>query len=528
MCSLTRSALRCDTISVTQSSAPAERHEGFSALTNALKLASSLVVSFGITLALRQLVIPRYLGTERLGELNYADGLAGLFLVGAWLGIDVWIRKEMGITVKTADGLFGGILVVRASIAVVFTAGLAGTLYAMGRPHEIVLTAVVFGLGQVLMMMQSTASALLHAAGKVDGLSVSNIIGKLLWAGIVVPVLLLRLSIVWLAAAFAISEGTKAVIATLLVRHHTALKLTVDLPATLRALKGSLPFWVNTVALAGTGRADVAVLGTFCVSMLGSEAASNREVGWYTVTLGFGSMILIVAPVIGWVMVPMLARALKESDDGAAVIMRRSLEACVVLGMPLTIAAFVGAEQLMGPPFYKPEFGPAAPVLKILSITYVITYMNIVGANCLNALGRGWTVTFTSIAMVGLTPLLDLVLIPLGISHVGPSGGAAACAVSLVIAELLTTGVMLRRMGRYAVDRRLISVVLRTLVTAGIVIGVDFALRTQPLNPWLRIAVDAALYIGVALATGSVRVSEAVTVVKLARAQRSGLAKQPA
>ena len=81
-------------------------------------------------------------------------------------------------------------------------------------------------------------------AGKVNGLSLVNIAGKVMWAAIVLPVLVLRLSIVWLAAAFALSETFKAICSIALARAHTGLKLTVDLRAALRAMKASMPFWV--------------------------------------------------------------------------------------------------------------------------------------------------------------------------------------------------------------------------------------------------------------------------------------------
>src|SRR3954462_11094646 len=88
---------------------PTHGVEAYSAVANAMKLASSLGVSFGITLAVRDFLIPRMLGTERYGEVNFADGFAGLFLVFGWLGVDTWLRKELGVTLKSADGLYGGI-----------------------------------------------------------------------------------------------------------------------------------------------------------------------------------------------------------------------------------------------------------------------------------------------------------------------------------------------------------------------------------------------------------------------------------
>ena len=501
--------------------------EAYSAIANAMKLASSLVVSFGITIAVRQLLIPRMLGTERYGELNFADGFAGLFLVAAWLGVDTWLRKELGVTIKSAQGILGGILVVRAVFMVVLTTAMAVTLKLLGRSDAIVLMAIIFGVAQAMTMTQNTASSLLHAAGRVGGLSIVNIVGKLMWAAVVIPVLFLDISIVWLAVAFLLSETFKAICSTWLAAKHSKITLAVDLKAAFRAMKAALPFWVNNIALAGTGRADVAVVGTLAAGILGSHAAADREVGWYTVVLGIGSMLMVVTPVMGWVLVPLLSRALKRSQEEAGKIIRRAIEVCVVLGAPLSVGAFVAADELIA--IYKPEYAPSALVLKIMAGTYVLTYLNVVAANCLAAQGKGWTVTLTSISTLLLTPALDFILVPIALRNFGPGAGAAACGAAIVVAEILTTSIMLKRLGRHAIDKRLVSIILRTVLTGACVIALDWALeRFTPIHAGLRIGIDAAAYVALALGTRSVRIDEAKAFIQLARAQRAARGAVPA
>jgi hypothetical protein len=142
-------------------------------------------------------------------------------------------------------------------------------------------------------------------------------------------------------------------------------------------------------------------------------------------------------------------------------------------------------------------------------------------------LGRGWTVTYTSLATLVLTPVMDLVLVPYGIQWWGQGGAAAACACSLVAAETLTTGLMLKNLGRLAVDKRLIQVTARTLLTAAAVIGIDYLLRLYaPIHPWIRVALAAVNWVVLALATKSVSFSEAKAFIQLAkqsRAQRGAL-----
>ncbi len=500
----------------------APTHEASHALRNALKLAGSLIVSFGITLAVRHFLVPRVLGAERLGELNFADGFSGLFLVSAWMGVDTWLRTELGTTLKRADGIFGGVVLVRLGLGFLLTTAMVATLLVLGRPTEIVLTAVVFAVAQLVVMTQNTASALLHTAGKVDGLSIVNILAKLTWAVGIVAGLFFHVSIVWLAVSFALAESVRTAGTLWLCRRHVGLTAEVDWPATRNAIKVSVAWWVNAIALAGMGRADVAVLGSVAAAQLGSQAAANREVGWYTAVLGFGGVLMSVVPVISWVLLPLLSKAAKESPEKAGPIIRRALEACVVIGAPLAVGAYAAAEQLVL--LLKPEFLPAARVLEVISVTYFLTYVNVVAAICLSALGRGWTVTLVSIAMLGVAPALDFVFVPMALQHFGPSAGSVTCAASVVVVEVVTTGLMLYRLGRMALDARLASVLLRTLLTAGIVLAIDFGLRRTGLPGWPRVGLVAVLWVGVALLTRSVRIADVKAVVQLARAQRAARA----
>jgi O-antigen/teichoic acid export membrane protein len=242
------------------------------------------------------------------------------------------------------------------------------------------------------------------------------------------------------------------------------------------------------------------------------------------VVLGFGGMLMVVAPVLGWVLVPLLSRAVQRGPEEAGAIVRRAIETCVVLGAPLSIIAFIAADELMAPPFYTEAFAPAALVLRIMAPTYLLTYLNVVCANCLAAIGRGWTVTALSLTTLLLTPVLDFFLIPLGLHHLGPAGGAAACSAAVVTVELLTTGLMLWQLGGLAFDARLRSVVLRTALTAVSVVALDQLLRAQHLAAWPRVGLGALAYVALALLTRSVRVSDAVAFVRLARAERAAQA----
>ena len=64
------------------------------AASNALKLGSSLLATWGIALVAR-LYIPRFLGPDRFGVLNFAEAFTATAFVFLGLGLDTYVRKEI-------------------------------------------------------------------------------------------------------------------------------------------------------------------------------------------------------------------------------------------------------------------------------------------------------------------------------------------------------------------------------------------------------------------------------------------------
>jgi hypothetical protein len=79
--------------------------------------------------------------------------------------------------------------------------------------------------------------------------------------------------------------------------------------------------------------------------------------------------------------------------------------------------------------------------------------------------------------------------------------------------ELFVTSAMASVVGRGVFDRRTASVVLKSLVACALVVGVD---RLTASIGWARLALDAAVYAIVIVATGAVRPSEIAGALRAA------------
>src|SRR3954470_20483145 len=162
--------------------------DGAVALRNAIKLGASLLATWTVALAVR-FQLPRHLGPIRFGNFNFCDSFSAAFFVFLGLGIETYIQKEVPVRPKHASDFFGGVLVVRAGLSMLVLAAMATVLAVTGRPQELQLTALLFGLTQAVMGFNLSIAAMLQASTQVGPLAAMNVISKLLWGfGVVIGI----------------------------------------------------------------------------------------------------------------------------------------------------------------------------------------------------------------------------------------------------------------------------------------------------------------------------------------------------
>jgi O-antigen/teichoic acid export membrane protein len=479
---------------------------------NALKLGGSLMVTYGIALAVR-LLLPRVLGPEAFGQFNWAsEGFTAVFFVLAGLGLEVYIRKEVALRPGHASEFFGGTLVLQVLMAVVLLGAMQGLMHVQGKSEPLKVLVLLLGVYQLFFRCNGTLAAVLHARERVDGLSVVNIATKCVWGGGQLVVLALGLPLPWLGVPILVSELVRAGVLFRLVRKHTGLQLRVDAQGTRTALGGALPFFLNEAALAANGPMGVFLLGFL---------TNTTEVGWYGAGWNLAGMTLMAAPVLNWVMLPLLARAAAHSEQELNRLTRRTIEVVLACAIPLGLAMALGADVWIHL-VYGEAFGPAAAVLRLQAPILVLTYVAMVCAAVLTVTGKGWWVTRTSVVSMVLNTTLNLTFARLFLGWFGPGGGAQASALALLICEVSAVGLLTWAVGHRAFDRQSLTRVGKTLAVCGVVTGVHVAL--SGLGPW-RLAGEAGLYLFLVFAIGAVRLDELQGLLRVVR--RRGAPVQP-
>jgi O-antigen/teichoic acid export membrane protein len=399
-------------------------------------------------------------------------------------------------------------------------AAMATTLWATGRTGEIQLAAAVFGATQVLACLNATLASVLQATTHVGRLAIANVVAKCLWGAGLLVGLHYNVPLYLLATPMTVSELLRTAVLVPAARKEAVLRFRIDVRETKAVVRASVPFFINGLA--------VTFGNNLALSALEFIRRDPREVGWFASAQNLGSLAMLMYPLLIWVVMPMLSRAKARSLDEMMMILQRCIEGLLIVISPATTLISVGAGVFVKLAFGEP-FLAAQTGLSILSLVFVLTYLNIMLASTLIIRGQSWSVTTISIASIGVLSVFMLVFVPFGRWLFGTGGECAGAAIATILSELCTVLAMFSQMGRKPMDRRNVEVLVKSLAISLTVIAVDRALRRwlgventlRPTQATIRLVLDMILYGVLALATRLVRPNDVKRAINVLRARRA-------
>ncbi|MCG6928001.1 MAG: oligosaccharide flippase family protein [Acidobacteria bacterium] len=476
------------------------------AFVNGVKLAVSLIATWGVGLVVR-FWLPRALGPDRFGLFTFADGLAMTVLGCASLGTNAFVQKEVPVRPKEASDYYGGIVLIRLLLSALLVIGLL--VIPLGqREGEIRLLLLVFGVAYAVFALNATLAFMLQANTTVDELAVANVVTKVVWGLGMAAGLLLHVPLAGLAAVLAFSESLKFGILHVIARKHIPLEIRLDARATLTTVRASLGFYAAALAHTVGARLDIALLGFL---------AHDSDVGWYGASASLAGITFLLAPLLGSVLMPLMARAYERSPEEMLRAMRRAVEGLIAVTTPLALFLALGADLCIQVVFGV-AYAPAAGSLRTLAPLFVLTYLSIMLGLTLVVHGRGWRLTGIATTGILTSITLALVLVPTFSRWLGPGGAGTGMALAAVAKEIVVLTGMLAALGSDVLDKHRRQVLARTV---GAALGTVAAhLVLAPLGHW-RLAVDLGIYFALAVWFRAVKPGEVMALVRQLAAMRN-------
>ena len=488
------------------STPPAEEHtrrEGLLALRNGAKLATSMLLTWGVALIVT-FKLPKYLQPVLFGHYRFGDQFAASLAVFLSLGVDTYISREIAVRPKHLSDFFGGVLLTRMLVLVPLI-GIALFLLR-NEVHERRLAAFLFAFAYMFTAINSTFQQTLQAASKVNGLAVANVVAKIFWGGGTFAAVTLGAPFWVLPLPMIFGEGLKATFLYIATKDAVDLKLRFDFTETKKVLRIAVPFYIANGAVSLGAYIDVPLLGKLMPE-------KSPEVGWYAAALQIAQLSALLSPIMSGVLIPMMSRAKARSEEEFIRILRRGFEAVIVVSIPLTLLLALGAEFWIHITI-KDAFLPSAVSLRWLAPTFVFAYANVLLWLALMILDRSWTITIVSIAGMILLPVLIITLVPV-FAPDGLGGAGKGASIALTLREFIIVLVFLAVLRDKAMDRRGLFTLLKSLGICVVVATLDHYLLA--FWPPLRLAADALTYAVLMVATGVLHPRDLKAVLKMVK-----------
>jgi O-antigen/teichoic acid export membrane protein len=370
------------------------------------------------------IVVPRYLGATVIGKYQLAGSLLVVVGIVASFGMERLITKEIARDHNKIGEIFGTVTYLRIGMYVIGYLFLGAYVYLMKYPVDTIYIILIFFVSYLIDQMASLYTAALQGVEKMEYMSVSAVICKIFTVVASLLLVVLKQSVFAIAA---VAIGA-ALINLIIVASATHRLYKVPLrfnPEIVKWLyQSSLPYLLSSVFLVVYMRVDVIIL---------SWLATEKEIGWYSAASTLFGTLLFVPTIFMTAVFPALARVYVSGADATFKMLRKSLDLLLIIGIPIGLGVLTIASPL-AVLLYGPDFAGSGPILSLMGIVVIFTYLTILLGQYLVSIDRQVTWTWVMAIATFATVPLDLLFIPWCRDALG--NGAIGGALSFIVTEL--------------------------------------------------------------------------------------------
>ena len=390
---------------------------------NAGVLMGSQLITWVMALVIT-IVVPRYLGATVIGKYQLAGSLLMIIGIIASFGIERFITKEVARDHGKISTLFGTIFFLRLGMYLLGYVILAFYIYLMKYPVDTIYIILIFLVSYLIEQAASLCMAALQGLEKMEYLSLSAIVCKIFSVVTSLVLVLLKQSVYAIAAVNVGAALINLFIVGSALQRMQKIPLKFNPGLVKWIYQNSLPYMLTTVFLVVYMRIDIIII---------SWLTNEKEIGWYSSASTLFGTMLFVPTIFMTAVFPALSRMYVSGADATFKVLRKSLDLLLVIGIPIGLGVLAIADPLVIL-LYGPDFTGSGPILAIMGIVMIFTYLTILLGQYLISIDRQviWTWVM-AVATVATVPL-DLIFIPW--CHDVLGNGAIGGALSFVVTEL--------------------------------------------------------------------------------------------
>jgi len=443
---------------------------------NVLVLMGTQAITWGLTLLLT-IFLPRYLGAAAIGKFHFANSLWAIVAIVATFGMNTLLTKEVAREPGRLPGLVANSLVLRTILFVLGSAGVTGFLLFFDYPPETRQVVYLFGLAYFIWQLTGASQAALGGLERMEYSSLGNVTGKVVNTALGITLLLMGQGVLVIAAVSVMGALANTAVQYFFLarlRHTSNYRPAssgdrLHLKAMGHLLRAGFPYLLSSIFLVIYMQFDIVII---------SLLLDDQSVGWYGAADQLFGTLLFVPTVMMTAVFPALSRMYTTAPDSLRQVTRKSFDLLIVLAIPIGLGILVVANPVVVLLFGE-EFAPSGPILALMGIVLILTYLNVLTGRFLISMDRQnqWTVVI-AVAAAATLPL-DLLLVPW--CHQTFGNGGIGGAISFIITETGMLAAGLALLPRGTLGRENVRLALRALAAGLVMAAGAWWFQDQPL-----------------------------------------------
>ncbi len=436
-------------------------------------------------------VIARFVGEANTGQYFVAMTFSTIFAVVADFGLGPVLTRETARTpadteknLKTVfwTKIFFGIFTYLLLVATVNFLG-----YDSLTKNLIYLSGITMFLDNLHAVFYNVFRArknlFFESIGVVSSQFITLIIGT--------TAILLHWPLYWLIIAFIIPSFCNFIFSATALKkvYNLRYNFSWDYGVFKQFIVLAVPF-----ALAGI----LSRLYSYSDTLIMTKLLSAKELGWWSVPYKISFAFQFIPVALSASVYPVFSSLYIENKEKIDILFAKSWRYLLTIVFPIVAGLFVLAEYLIVK-IYTPAYLPSVPVLRILLISLVFSYLSFITGALLNATNRQRIQTILVAVSLAVSVTINLIFLP----RIGIMSAAYAAL----------TGNFIMCLGGFIFSARFIKInylvifkYVNQTIWPAMVMGVVVYYLSLRINFLLTIPVGGVVYVGLLFVTGGLSI----------------------
>ncbi len=437
--------------------------------------------------------LPRYVGATDWGRLAIALAIWAVMSSIINTGTGTHLTKEVARAPEKAEELLGTVLIQRLIIFLISCVFVAAYTYIMQYSKETVTLIWIVALTMPATHTILTLNAIFQGREIMQYIPLIEIFSKGLGLAMCLACIYLGLGINMIASTAIIALSLAAVIQFAILRRYMSIRPTWNTALSFEILRLSWPYFVSSLVLIVYSEIDKLIMPAM---------VDERTVGWYSVAASLATTLVFIPNILSTAVFPALSRGAAGGSESATRILRKSFDVALIAGVPIGFGLAIVARPLVDL-IYQSKFPESGPVLSIMSIMLIFTYISTVLGRFLVASGRTNQWTLAMIACIVLAFPLNFLLIPWAERTF--ANGAIGGALRLFFTEFLMVIFALWMLPSGTLTRDSANTALRIFAAGGVMLAACWYVKD--------------MFVGITILVGIVTYALMILVLRVLKAE---------